>query len=158
MPVALDRAAAADLQFRLLSEHATLPVRATEQSAGLDLTAAADVDIPAHGKAMVKTDLAVVIPEGHYGRIAPRSSLAWKHHIAVGAGVIDADYRGPVGIILYNHGHVAYSIKQGERVAQLIIEKVAIMEPVQVSNLPQSTRGEGGFGSTGNLANLHTLD
>lgn len=91
------------LKVKKLSEHATLPVRASSRAAGYDLFAAHPTTIAAHGKALVKTDLSLAIPTGHYGRIAPRSSLAWKNHIDVGAGVIDEDYRGPLGVVLFNH-------------------------------------------------------
>ncbi len=85
------------MQVKRLSADAVLPVRGSALAAGYDLASAIDVVVPARGKAIVKTDLAVVIPEGCYGRVAPRSGLAWKNHIDVGAGVIDADYRGNVG-------------------------------------------------------------
>jgi len=80
---------------------------------------------------------------------APRSGLAWKNHIDVGAGVVDADYRGNVGVILFNHGEADFTVKQGDRVAQLILEKVEIARVVEASELPDTQRGEGGFGSTG---------
>jgi dUTPase len=93
------------LKVKRLSEHATLPVRASPGAAGYDLFAAADQSIEAHGKALIKTDISISLPSGHYGRIAPRSSLAWKHHIDVGAGVIDQDYRSQIGVVLFNHSN-----------------------------------------------------
>jgi len=92
------------LKVKKLSEAAMLPVRASTRAAGYDLFSAHGQTIPPHGKALIKTDLSLAIPAGHYGRIAPRSSLAWKNHIDVGAGVIDEDYRGPLGVVLFNHG------------------------------------------------------
>ena len=92
------------LFVKKLSEFAILPVRGSPLAAGFDLAAAYDTVITAHGKGIVKTDLAMKIPTSCYGRIAPRSGLAWKKHIDVGAGVIDADYRGNVGVVLFNHG------------------------------------------------------
>ena len=80
---------------------------------------------------------------------APRSGLAWKNHIDVGAGVVDADYRGNVGVILFNHGEADFTVKQGDRVAQLILQKVDMARVVEASELPDTQRGEGGFGSTG---------
>ena len=80
---------------------------------------------------------------------APRSGLAWKHSIDVGAGVIDADYRGPVGVILFNHSDVDFEVKVGDRVAQLIIEKIVTPSVTEVDDLDETVRGEGGFGSTG---------
>ena len=82
--------------------NAKLPVRGTSGAAGYDLFAAQSAVVPEHGKCLVKTSLAMAIPAGCYGRIAPRSGLAWKKFIDIGAGVIDADYRGEVGAILFN--------------------------------------------------------
>lgn len=92
------------LRVKKLSEFATLPVRGSARAAGYDLFAAHEHTIPAQGKALIKTDLSLAIPVGHYGRIAPRSSLAWKNHLDVGAGVIDEDYRGPLGVVMFNFG------------------------------------------------------
>ena len=89
---------AGSLVVKRLSEHAKLPVRGSPLAAGYDLSAAHACVVPARGKALIKTDLAMIVPEGCYGRIAPRSGLAWKHFIDTGAGVIDADYRGNVGV------------------------------------------------------------
>ena len=80
---------------------------------------------------------------------APRSGLAWKHSIDVGAGVIDADYRGPVGVILFNHSDTDFEVKVGDRVAQMIIQQIVMPEVVEVQDLDSTLRGEGGFGSTG---------
>ena len=80
---------------------------------------------------------------------APRSGLAWKNHIDVGAGVVDADYRGNVGVILFNHGDADFVVKQGDRVAQLILEKVDMAQVFEAPELPDTERGAGGFGSTG---------
>ena len=81
--------------------------------------------------------------------VAPRSGLAWKHSIDVGAGVIDADYRGPVGVILFNHSDVDIEVKVGDRIAQLIIQKVMTPKVMEVKDLDSTERGVGGFGSTG---------
>lgn len=81
--------------------------------------------IPAHGRALVDTDISIAVPAGTYGRIAPRSGLAVKNFIDVGAGVIDADYRGQVKILLFNHADVDFEVKEGDRVAQLILERVS---------------------------------
>lgn len=80
---------------------------------------------------------------------APRSGLALKHAIDVGAGVIDADYRGPVGVILFNHSDVDFEVKAGDRIAQMILEKIVTPEVMEVEDLDSTLRGEGGFGSTG---------
>lgn len=98
---------------------------------------------------MVDTDLAIAVPAGTYGRVAPRSGLASKHFIDTGAGVIDADYRGMVKVLLFNHGESDYQVKEGDRVAQLVIERIYTPEVVEVEELETSVRGAGGFGSTG---------
>jgi dUTP pyrophosphatase len=83
-------------------------------------------------------------------RTAPRSGLAWKNHIDVGAGVVDADYRGNVGVVLFNFSDSDFSVSTGDRVAQLILEKIHVgAEVVETDELPSTSRGEGGFGSTG---------
>ncbi|XP_030447101.1 deoxyuridine 5'-triphosphate nucleotidohydrolase [Syzygium oleosum] len=137
------------LRVKKLSEKAVLPSRASPLSAGYDLSSAAETTVPARGKALVPTDLSIAIPEGTYARIAPRSGLTWKHSIDVGAGVIDADYRGPVGVILFNHADVDFEVKVGDRIAQLIIEKIMTPDLIEVEDLDSTLRGEGGFGSTG---------
>ena len=91
--------------------------------------------MPAGGKAIAKTDLAMKIPSTCYGRIAPRSGLAWKKHIDVGAGVIDADYRGNVGVVLFNHGKDDLVVKRGDRVAQLVLEKISMAPCMEVDDL-----------------------
>ena len=93
--------------------------------------------------------LQISVPPGTYGRIAPRSSLAVKHHINVAAGVIDADYTGNVGIVLFNHGEVAFVVRRGDRVAQLICEKIVYPTLEESLSLETTKRGSRGFGSTG---------
>jgi dUTP pyrophosphatase len=99
--------------------------------------------------ALVKTDIKVKIPEMHYGRIAPRSGLTLKYGLNIGAGVIDSDYRGTVGVIIFNHGSADFVVGVGDRIAQLIIERISIPQIKVVSSLDDSSRGAGGFGSTG---------
>ncbi|KAK6245384.1 hypothetical protein SCA6_008474 [Theobroma cacao] len=135
------------LRVKKLSEKAVLPSRGSPLAAGYDL--ATDTKVPARGKALVPTDLSIAIPEGTYGRVAPRSGLAWKHSIDVGAGVIDADYRGPLGVILFNHSDVDFEVKVGDRIAQLIVEKIMTPDVLEVDDLDSTARGDGGFGSTG---------
>lgn len=96
-----------------------------------------------------KTDLQISIPEGCYGRVAPRSGLAAKNFIDVGAGVVDADYRGNLCVILFNFGKEDFIVRRGDRIAQLICEKISYPELEEVESLDETTRGEGGFGSTG---------
>nr|XP_060611885.1 deoxyuridine 5'-triphosphate nucleotidohydrolase, mitochondrial [Anolis sagrei ordinatus] len=96
------------LRFAKLSENALAPSRGSSKAAGYDLYSAYDYEIPASGKAIVKTDIQIALPAGCYGRVAPRSGLAAKHFIDVGAGVIDEDYRGNVGVVLFNFGKESY--------------------------------------------------
>ncbi|KAF5187597.1 Deoxyuridine 5'-triphosphate nucleotidohydrolase [Thalictrum thalictroides] len=137
------------LKVKKLSEKAIIPSKGSALSAGYDLSSATEIKVPARGKALIPTDLSIAIPQGTYARVAPRSGLAWKHSIDVGAGVIDADYRGPVGVILFNHSDVDFEVKIGDRIAQLIIEKIMTPEVVEVDDLDSTVRGSGGFGSTG---------
>ncbi|MBL4694045.1 dUTP diphosphatase [Candidatus Gracilibacteria bacterium] len=137
------------LRVKRLSSAAVLPVKSSANAAGYDLSSSEDCVVPALGKCIVPTGLAIEVPEGTYGRIAPRSGLAWKKHINVAAGVIDADYRGPVGIVLFNHSVQAFVITRGDRVAQLILERIADAEVVEVDSLEDTERGDGGYGSTG---------
>lgn len=108
-----------------------------------------DCIVPARGKFIVKTDLQIELPEGCYGRVAPRSGLAAKNFIDVGAGVIDEDYRGNVGVVLFNHADTDFEVKKGDRIAQLICEQIYYPELEEVEHVNETERGEGGFGSTG---------
>lgn len=137
------------LRVKKLSDAATVPTRGSLGAAGYDLSAAHECMVPARGKALVKTDVSVAIPEGTYARIAPRSGLAWKHSIDVGAGVVDADYRGNVGVILFNLSDQDFQVNVGDRIAQLILERIVTPEVLEVENLDDTARGVGGFGSTG---------
>ncbi|RMX67316.1 hypothetical protein KXD40_002615 [Peronospora effusa] len=132
-----------------MTPNAILPTRGSELAAGLDLSAAYDAVIPANGKGLVKTDLIIAVPDGCYARVAPRSGLALIKSIDTGAGVIDADYRGNLGVILFNHSTDDFPIKRGDRVAQLILEKIEYPEILEVDEIEETVRGAGGFGSTG---------
>ncbi len=137
------------LEFRKLHPAAKLPARGSRFAAGLDLSSIDDQTIHAHGRAIVRTGLAVAVPHGFYGRIAPRSGLATKHGLDVLAGVIDSDYRGEILCALINHGDEPVEIAAGMRVAQLLIEAIATPDPCWSEDMSETTRGEGGFGSTG---------
>lgn len=177
------------LQIKLLSPSARAPTRGSAFSAGYDLYASQDAVVPRRGKVLIETDISIAVPaetctflpfestigqkersmlmRDTDGRVAPRSGLAAKHSIDVGAGVIDADYRGPLKVLLFNLGEEDFAVKAGDRVAQLIIERVSLIsgrlvlgrqltqvqiytpEVVVVEQLPDSVRGAGGFGSTG---------
>ncbi|XP_019742292.1 deoxyuridine 5'-triphosphate nucleotidohydrolase, mitochondrial isoform X2 [Hippocampus comes] len=137
------------LRFAKLSEHATTPTRGSTKAAGYDLYSAYDYSIDPMDKAVVKTDIQIAVPHGCYGRVAPRSGLAAKHFIDVGAGVVDEDYRGNVGVVLFNFGKEKFKVKKGDRVAQLVCERIVYPELVEQEKLDDTERGAGGFGSTG---------
>jgi len=139
------------LEFKKLYPAAKLPARGSRFAAGLDLSSIEDQTIRAHERAIVRTGLAVAVPHGFYGRIAPRSGLAIKHGLDVLAGVIDSDYRGEIMCALVNHGDESIEIKAGMRVAQLLIEAIATPEPCWSEDLSETQRGGGGFGSTGKM-------
>ena len=139
------------LKFVKISDKARVPTKGSPLAAGFDLYSASDITVPAHGKAIVPTDLKVAVPRGTYGRVAPRSGLAANNFIDVGAGVVDEDYRGPLGVVLFNHADSPFEVKQGDRVAQLICEKIVCPRLMEVESLDDTARGEGGFGSTGLL-------
>lgn len=137
------------LKFVKISDKAQAPSKGFSLAAGYDLYSAADVKVAAQDKAVIPTDLKVAVPHGTYGRVASLSGLAAKYFIDVGAGVVDEDYRGPLGVVLFNHAHVPFQVKQGDRIAQLICEKIVYPELLEVEDLDETERGEGGFGSTG---------
>ena len=126
-----------------------LPEYGSAAAAGADLRASEELTIPAGGRAAVGTSLYLEIPPGHVGLIWPRSGLAVKHGIDTLAGVVDSDYRGEVRVVLINHGDAPFAIRPGDRVAQLLIQKVERPAFSAVSRLGETARGTGGFGSTG---------
>lgn len=151
-----------ELSVKRLSPNAVLPQYATPGSAGLDLCAcldaplilerhAAGADQGRWNCAKVPTGLAIAIPEGYVGLIFARSGLASKHGIAPAncVGVIDSDYRGEVKVALANHAPQQYVIRPGDRIAQLMISPVVQPAVAETAQLPETRRGEGGFGSTG---------
>merc|ERR1719384_332933 len=129
------------MQAKRLCPDAVLPVRGSQHAAGFDLSAAEATTVPAHGKAIVKTGWAIAIPEHTYARIAPRSGLAAKKFIDVGAGVVDYDYRGEVGVVLFNHGDEDFVVEVGDRVAQLVLERISMAGCEEVQELSATERG-----------------
>jgi len=136
------------LSFRRLDPRALLPTRGSSASAGLDLYSIEAASLQPGERRLIRTGLAVAIPEGFYGRVAPRSGLATKKGIDVLAGVIDADYRGEIGCLLYNAGDEPVDLPAQTKICQLIIEKIITPDAVWVDNLDDTSRGSGGFGST----------
>jgi len=139
------------LPVKRLQDGATLPTRAYEGDAGLDLSACETVELGPGERAAVGTGLSVAIPEGHAGFVQPRSGLAARHGIAVlnSPGLIDAGYRGEVKVVLLNTDRTErFVVEPGMRIAQLVVVPVALPEPKEVTELPNSDRGEKGFGSS----------
>jgi dUTP diphosphatase len=126
-----------------------VPVYSHAGDAGADLRSSVDEVIPARGKNLVATGIRLKLPPGYVGLIWPRSGLAVKHALDCGAGVIDSGYRGEIKVLLFNHSDEDYSIKQGDRIAQLIIQKYEKVDFIPVEKLEETTRGAQGFGSTG---------
>ena len=139
----------ATLNFKRLDDRATLPTRGSAESAGLDLYSIEDLTIEPKQRVLARTGLAVAIPPGHYGRIAPRSGLAMRSGLDVLSGVIDADYRGEIGCLLYNTGDETISLPAQTKICQLIIEKIIMPTAAWSDDLTETDRGSGGFGSTG---------
>jgi len=129
----------------------SLPIVAHPGDAGADLTAAEAVDLAPGERVLVPTGIAIAIPEGFAGFVLPRSGLAIRHGVTVinAPGLIDSGYRGELKVGLVNHGEDAFSIARGDRIAQLVIMAVVTAEFVEVDELDSTSRGEGGFGSTG---------
>lgn len=155
------------IPVKLLNENATIPVYSKSDDAAMDLYASEDVEIPPLGvgltlektslsteimlnnRKLVPTGIQMAIPVGYYGRVAPRSGLSCKG-LDIGAGVIDAGYRGEIKILAINNSNKDFFVKRGERIAQLIVTKIADSPTLSVvDELPSSDRGASGFGSTG---------
>jgi dUTP pyrophosphatase len=166
------------LLVKKLNDRALMPVRGSEHAAGLDVHAclpegevliipgvaqalrAAETDrignvlksgdaLPDESFRLIKTGLSMRCPAGTYVRIAPRSGLAYKNGIDVLAGVIDVDYTGEVGVILANYSTKPFEVRHGDRIAQLIMERISMADPVEVDELPDTVRSSAGWGSTG---------
>jgi dUTP pyrophosphatase len=143
---------ATPLRVRRLDPGAVLPRRAHPGDAGYDLCALEDLVLGPGERAMVRTGIAVELPEGHAGWVVPRSGLAARHGIALvnAPGLIDAGYRGEIKVLLLNTDrHAEFEVAAGERIAQLVVAAVATGEVEELDALTESARGAGGFGSTG---------
>lgn len=132
------------------------PAYATDGAAGMDVVAAEDVTLPAGGRHAVATGFAIAIPAGYEVQMRPRSGLALKHGISLPntPGTIDSDYRGELKAILINLGDEAFTIKRGDRIAQMVLAPVTRAVWQETAELDDTARGEGGFGSTGGHAAL----
>jgi len=142
----------AELQIRRLDPDLPLPARAHPGDAGLDLFAAEEVVLKPGERASVPTGIAVAIPDGHAGFLLPRSGLAARHGLSIvnAPGLIDAGYRGEVRVLVVNlDPSEPIELARGERIAQLVVQRIEEVAVVEVEELSSSARGEGGFGSTG---------
>jgi dUTP pyrophosphatase len=137
------------LTFKRLDSNATLPTRGSSLAAGLDIYCIEEITVGPRERHLAKTGLAVAIPEGYYGRLAPRSGLAMKKGLDVLSGVIDPDYRGEIGCLLYNTSDETIHLPAQSKICQLIIEKIGMPTAVWAEDLTDTARGSGGFGSTG---------
>ena len=136
------------LPIRRLDPAAVLPTRAHPDDAGLDLYALEDSVVPPGEGRLLRTGVAVAVPGGHVGLVCDRSSLA-KRGLKTAGGVIDAGYRGELGILIWNLSREPQPVKKGERCAQLLVIPIAVPAPVESADLGETARGAGGFGSTG---------
>jgi dUTP pyrophosphatase len=138
---------------RLRGAQTALPRYMTSHSAGMDLCASVEkeVTLKPGERLLIPTGIAIALPEGHEAQVRPRSGLALKHGVTLlnTPGTVDADYRGEIGCIMINLGNEPFVIRDGDRIAQLVFHQVAHAELQEVEELPESTRGEGGFGHTG---------
>jgi dUTP pyrophosphatase len=135
-----------------LEDNGFLPKRGTEYSAGLDLFSPIDAVILPSQRLLIKLNISIELQVGTFGHILPRSGLALKNGIHIGAGVVDSDYRGNIGVLLFNLSDQTFNILKGDRIAQMVIQKYEVIEPEEVNSfsLSSTDRGVGGFGSTGN--------
>ncbi len=142
-----------EVRIRLLRPDAVLPRYMTEHAAGMDLAAAIDEPITLAPRARVRvgTGIAVSLPDGYEAQIRPRSGLADRHGVSLlnSPGTVDCDYRGEIGVVLINHGDQPFTIRNGDRIAQMVIGSTARVRWVEVERLDETNRGASGFGHTG---------
>jgi len=139
------------LRFKKIHPDATLPSYAHASDAGMDVRSVEDVTVPAKGRVLVHTGLVMLLPPMYEAQVRPRSGLALKHGITVlnTPGTIDSGYRGEVGVILANFGDSDFQVKKGDKVAQIVVAPVVQAEIEAASEIDETDRGAGGFGSTG---------
>ena len=138
-----------DIKAKRLNENSTIPTKANHYDAGWDLYSTENLLIEPNKRSIVKTGISLEIPDGYVGLIWPRSGMAVKHGIDVFAGVIDAGYRGEIGVCLFNSSEEDFYIKEGDRIAQILFQNVSQNKLIEVSGLNNSERGQEGFGSSG---------
>jgi deoxyuridine 5'-triphosphate nucleotidohydrolase len=131
------------------TEKAKIPTKGSKDTVGHDLYSIEEKTISKESQELISTGIHISIPKGTYARITPRSGLATRNMIGIGAGVIDEDYQGEVKILIFNHGHQDFHVKEGDRIAQLILEKIKDVEVLEVERLDDTKQGNQGFGSSG---------
>lgn len=139
-------------RFAKTRPDAILPRRGRDGDAGFDLFACEGATIQGGARALIDCGVALQIPEDCYARVAPRSGLAVKNGIQVGAGVVDSTYRGSIRVLLFNHGTEPFHVSAGDRIAQILFERIYYpksIEEVSYDELTDTVRGDGGFGSSG---------
>ena len=141
-----------EMKVKLLSATATVPLKGSDEAAGFDLATAESFYLGAGERMLVSTGLALELPKGTYGRLASRSGLASNYGIEVGAGVIDTDFRGEIRILLFNRGDRGMRFNMGDKVAQLVVERIADVKVKVTESLSLTQRGTSGFGSTGGFS------
>lgn len=137
------------VQIKKLSENAVTPTKAHPSDAGFDLVASKTTTIPANGRALIPTDIAMAIPEGYYGMVVGRSGNTIKRGLVGMTGVVDAGYRNGIGIMAFNLTQEDIIIKQGERAGQIVLTPILSCEIEEAEKLDTTDRNQGGFGSTG---------
>ena len=153
----MNRPAQAEVELRIRrvagAEDLPLPQPATDGAAGMDLRARLDraLTIRPGARCLVPTGIAVALPAGHEAQVRPRSGLALRHGLTLlnSPGTIDSDYRGELSVVLINLGDEAVRIERGDRIAQMVVQRLPRVAVTQVDSLPESVRGAGGFGHTG---------
>ena len=144
--------ATVNVSIKRLDSSVELPAYAYSGDAGLDIRANETVDIPPHERALISTGLAIALPDGYAGFMQPRSGMALKRGLSIAntPGLIDAHYRGELKVIAVNlDPHETIHIERGERIAQLVIQEVPVVQLIEVDELDETDRGTGGFGSSG---------
>ena len=139
------------VKVKKLKDSAIMPEYKTSGASGFDLSAAETLEIPPNSTGLVSTGLAMEIPQGHEIQIRPRSGISLKTPLKVLLGTLDADYRGPIGVIVYNASNTPQKVLEGTRIAQGVLQAVPQANFELVTELSETVRGEGGFGSTGNV-------
>jgi dUTP pyrophosphatase len=139
------------VKIKKIKESAILPKYAHEGDAGVDLYSTEEYALKPGERTLVSTGISIAIPLGYEAQVRPKSGLALKHGISIvnTPGTIDAGYRGEIGVIIINHGQEDYTIEKGKKVAQMVFNKIEAVNFEEVEDLDDTTRGEGGFGSTG---------